>query len=129
MAHCEREDCIHKKICYEVNTLPCRKDFVWYSGEGGCPHYNSTADVAPMAEVERLERILNSYTLQYGTVRDQQKVIDEAKRDVLEELEGCIAVHAYKSKSEDYADGMYDAIEWVGSKIDELKKKHTEDNE
>ena len=53
-----------------------------------CPlkEYISSADVVPDSEVERLKRILNSYTLQYGTVRDQQKVIDEAKREVAREI-------------------------------------------
>ena len=92
-----------------------------------------TADVAPRAEVERLERILNSYTLQYGTVRDKQKVIDEAKsevaREIFEELEERIAVRTFTSKSEDYADGCFDTIEWVDSKIAELKKKYMEENE
>ena len=54
MAHCYREDCIHKKICYEVNSLPCRRDFVWYDGKFGCPHYNSTADAVPKTEVLKL---------------------------------------------------------------------------
>ena len=42
-------------------------------------------------EVKRLERICHSYALQYGTVKDQQAVIDKAKaevaREMLEEIE------------------------------------------
>ena len=52
-----------------------------------------TADVVPRSEVEkadqeieRLEHILNSYALQYGTVTDKQKVIDQAKQDVAREI-------------------------------------------
>ena len=45
---------------------------------------------------------------------------------VISEIEERIAVHTFTSKSEDYADGMYDAVAWVDSKIDELKKKYTE---
>lgn len=44
------------------------------------------ADVAPKNEVERLERMLNSYALQYGTVVDQQKVIEKAKSEVAREV-------------------------------------------
>lgn len=44
------------------------------------------ADVAPRAEVERLEQILNSYALQYGTVKDQQEVIDKIKRETAREI-------------------------------------------
>ena len=50
----------------------------------------------------------------------------EVARVIFEEIEGSIAVHAFTSKSEDYADGRYDAIEWVDSKIANLKKKYTE---
>mgnify|MGYP003537582766 CR=1 FL=1 len=45
-----------------------------------------TADVVPKSEVERLEHILNSYALQYGTVKDQQAVIDKAKAEVAREI-------------------------------------------
>ena len=89
-----------------------------------------TAEVAPKSEVERLEHILDCYALQYGTVTDQQKVIEKAKsevaREIFEKIEESIATHAYTSKSEDYMDGAFDTIEWVDSKIDELKKKYTE---
>lgn len=50
----------------------------------------------------------------------------EVAREIFEEIEGSIAVHAFTSKSEDYVDGMYDAIEWVDSKIAELKNKYAE---
>jgi ferritin-like protein len=56
----------------------------------------------------------------------EDEVAVEVARGIFEEIEGSIAVHAFTSKSEDYADGMYDAIEWVDSKIANLKKKHTE---
>lgn len=45
-------------------------------------------------EVDRLTRIINSYFLQYGTVRDQQRVIDKAKadfaREIFAEIEACM---------------------------------------
>ena len=77
MAQCK--GCIHFGIC--------QKGFPWADGKGGgwCEDF-LTSDVAPRAEVERLERILNSYALQYGTVRDKQKVIDEAKSEVASEI-------------------------------------------
>jgi hypothetical protein len=78
------------------------------------------------AEIERLKQIINSYALQYGTVTDQQKVIDKAKAEVIEEIEERIATHAFTSKSEGYSDGAFDTIAWVDSKLDELKKKYTE---
>ena len=54
----------------------------------------STEDVAPKSELERLENVLNYYALQYGTVKDQQRVIDKAKsevaREIFEEIENFI---------------------------------------
>ena len=55
-----------------------------------------------------------------------QKANQDVAREIFEEIEDRIATHAFTSKSEDYADGMFDAIEWVDSKIAELKKKYTE---
>lgn len=58
-----------------------------------------------------------------------QKARIEVAREIFEEIEESIATHAYTSKSEDYMDGAFDTIEWVDSKIDELKKKYTEGKE
>lgn len=38
------------------------------------------------AEVERLQKILDSYALQYGTVKDQQDVIDKANQELASEI-------------------------------------------
>ena len=48
----------------------------------------------------------------------------EIANAILDDIEASIAVHAFTSKSEDYADGAYDTIEWVDSKIDELREKY-----
>lgn len=94
-----------------------------------------TVDVAPKSEVEkqkleiwrlegeieRLKRICNSYALQYGTVRDQQKVIDESKaevaREIFEEIEKdmipyvdhevyrCIRTVAFNRIKKEYTEG------------------------
>lgn len=60
------------------------------------------------------------------TLEEIENAKREVAKEIFEEIEGSIAVHAFTSKSEDYADGMYDAIEWVDSKIADLKKKYTE---
>lgn len=77
-----------------------------------------TADVAPRAEVERLERILNSYVLQYGTAVDKQKIIDEAKIEVAREIIGEIL-----STNTPDVDGFFTIHE---TELTELKKKYTE---
>lgn len=68
--------------------------------EVGIAFQKATADVVPKSdvekqkleiwrlegEIERLKRICHSYALQYGTVKDQQAVIDKAKADVAREI-------------------------------------------
>lgn len=48
----------------------------------------------------------------------------EVARAIFAEIWSSIATHAFTSKSEDYADGAYDTIEWVDSKITEIEKKY-----
>lgn len=36
------ENCIHHKVCEEINGLDCRKDFIWYKAETGCPHFKES---------------------------------------------------------------------------------------
>ncbi len=78
------------------------------------------ADVVPKSEVERLQYILDSYALQYGTVKDQHEVIDKAKtgvaREIFEEIE----------KYMDEDDGLL--VYMTRSEFYELKKKYTEEN-
>lgn len=80
-------------------------------------------DVVPESEVERLKSICNSYALQYGTVRDQQKVIDEAKQEaaakIFEEIaEITTLTHEFNSTK------IYAKIDF--EKLKELRKKFTE---
>ena len=48
-------------------------------------------DVVPREEFDRLRHILNSYTLQHGTVKDQHAAIDRIKaetaREIFEEID------------------------------------------
>ena len=39
-------NCIHEVICDEINKLPCREQFVWYTGETGCPHHLTAEKLA-----------------------------------------------------------------------------------
>lgn len=48
-------------VCLELNDFETKADW--------CPLVDAD-DLVPKSEVERLERILNSYALQYGTVKD-----------------------------------------------------------
>ena len=44
------------------------------------------ADVVPKSEVDRLQHILDSYALQYGTVMDKHIVIEKAREEVAREI-------------------------------------------
>ena len=92
------------------------------------------ADVAPKSEVEkqkleiwrlegeieRLERICHSYALQYGTVTDQQKVIDKAKAEVAREIFNDLKANQIPCVSEDGA--VFFCIK--SKTFKQLKKKH-----
>lgn len=45
-----------------------------------------TLDVIPREEVDRLRHTLDSYALQYGTVKDQHAVIDRIKEETAREI-------------------------------------------
>ena len=73
-----------------------------------------TAEVMPKSEVDRLQHILDSYALQYGTVMDKHIVIEKAReevaREIFEEIEDVINNIGY-----------FDEIDFKA-----LKKKYTE---
>ena len=83
-----------------------------------------TADVVPKSEVERLKD--DNKFLQDRRFKELSDVRRETARGIFEEIEERIATHCFTSKSEDYADGMYDAVAWVDSKLAEIKKKYQE---
>jgi hypothetical protein len=53
-----------------------------------------------------------------------KKAKTDVAQEIFEDIWDILAVHAYTSKSEDYADGAADTLEWVDSKIDELEEKY-----
>lgn len=97
------------------------------------------ADIVPKSEVERLEHILDCYALQYGTVTEQQEVIDKAKAEVASILAELMKeIRAIADNYEKWANAMtdddYARISYRGAqkgamlallKIAELKKKYT----
>lgn len=115
MAECK--DCIHYCVCSPY-TAPNES----YPEVDGCKCFRATADVVPKSEVERLEHILNSYALQYGTVKDQHEVIDKAKsevaKEIFEEIEKWL-VHEYVPYIRGYSNSL-------ARNFAELKKKYVE---
>jgi hypothetical protein len=47
----------------------------------------------------------------------------KAIKEVFEKVEERLAVHHFTANSTEYADGQLDCMEWVDSKLDELKKE------
>ena len=69
-------------------------------------------------EIERQKRILDSYAIQYGTVKDQQKVIDKAKAE---------AVREFAERLKEMCDAPYWCV-WL-SDIDNLLEEMEKENE
>lgn len=38
------KDCVHYEVCKEIENMPLRRSFVWYSFHSGCPHFKNKAD-------------------------------------------------------------------------------------
>lgn len=55
-----------------------------------------TADVAPMAEVERLQRILDSYALQYGTATDKEVFLKKERAATVRKMQAMIEERCLK---------------------------------
>ena len=70
------------------------------------------------AEIERLKHILNCYALQYGTVTEQQRVIDKAKSEVAREI---------FEEIEKISKAPYGYICLSNDELAELKKKYVKD--
>ena len=92
MAECK--DCVHNKVCAEVNSLKCRKYFIWYDAKSGCPYY--TADVVPKSEVEKIfEEIEKIIDEKYNHYVFGDNDLDSIEQDAIinfsDDLSDCFA--------------------------------------
>ena len=86
----------------------------------GMINQEPTADVVPESEVERLKHILNCYALQYGTVTDQQKVIDKAidkAKTEIDLLKSTITQKEEEAYNKGYEDAKADILEKLQADI------------
>lgn len=60
------KNCLHVDVCQEIESLQCRKDFIWYQAETGCPYFKPTADVV---EVRHGEWVYRECVLSYDGVK------------------------------------------------------------
>ena len=77
MARCL--NCLHYDVC---DSDRHEKERIY----GDCSDFLGDAEVVPREEVDRLRSVLDSYAIQYGTVKSQQKVIDRVKRETAMEI-------------------------------------------
>lgn len=82
------------------------------------------ADVVPREEVDRLRSILDSYALQYGTVKDQHEVIDRVKRETAMEIFKELETVLYSAVGKK----MLDVLHIRFDDYNAIKKKYTEDS-
>lgn len=120
------------KVMEEINRIGGHNLCEWETiGVKALIDGQPTADAVPMAEVERLQHILDSYALQYGTVKDQREVMDRIKqetaRKIFEEIENIVAADDIHEDLE-YEEllGAYAAINRIKRKVLEYKKKYVE---
>ena len=111
------DNCPHDKCGYNTEEEMGAGAACYYIGKD--VENIPAADVVPKSEVEQ---ILNSYALQYGTVTDQQKVIDEAKQEAAREIFEEIERYVIKGIS---VGGEHLTL-FNGKNYSELKKKYTE---
>ena len=97
-----------------------------------CVYAVPTAEVVPREEVDRLRHILNSYALQYGTVKDQQAVIDRIKQENAMEIFEEISAIIQRNTELALRNGRLRISGYNGKQIArliyELKEKYTEDS-
>lgn len=104
-----------EKTC---STCQCNKvcDHNKYGFEN-CGNYIS-GDVTPRAEVERLQRILDSYALQYGTATDKEVFLKKERADTVRKMHDSIKERCIKG-------GIYPAF--VKSVVEAVAKELSED--
>jgi hypothetical protein len=111
-----------KKLKKEITTS---KDKIYYFAKDVLETLETfpTEDVVPRSEVEkadkeieRLTKILENYALQYGTVKDRQKIIEKAKQEVASEIFEELECNFHE---DDFGDLKIDFMEFQ-----ELKKKY-----
>ena len=82
-----------------------------------------SADNAFVEEIARLQNVIYSYVVQYGTVKDQREAIDRIKaevaRDIFAEIEPCHAIGDFTGDKVYYAIRVED--------YNKCKKKYTEE--
>ena len=92
-----------------------------------------TLDVVPREEVDHLRHMLDSYAIQYGTVKDQHAVIDRIKaetaREIFEEIEKCLLAQEVVTEQVRVKEvGEWILHDYLPRHFAELKKKYTEEN-
>ena len=73
--------------------------------------------------ISKLKTGSNAYISLMGDSLGYLEIKAEAYKECIEKVKERLAVHSFTSNSTEYTDGMLDCMEWVDSKIEELKKE------
>lgn len=97
-----------------------------HTGETTCVTLQDILDIFNNQEAA-IERLRSMNQAKLDTIHDLRAELEiakaEAVKEVFEKIDERLAVHSFTSNSTEYSDGMLDCLEWVDSKIDELKKE------
>lgn len=108
-----------------------------YCGGCECPYYLNSSCIKALAcdalwlintkraEIEYLDRVIQ--TTAECAYESRQMAMKwaraEAIKEIFEKLGERLFVHSFKTKSDDYTQGQVDCMDFVDSKIEELKKE------
>ena len=85
MARCE--ECVHSRVCEEVNGLKCRPDFIWYNAKFGCPYYS--AGIEPRAVVDLYKQLNDELEDELAIAYNR---LEDARAELAREIFGGIEI-------------------------------------
>lgn len=116
--------CIYQELAAQINGYYPQSKIDelqdWVDGYRATITSMEKIDENLRAEADRYKRYYFNHEYDKLIAETEQKTATK----MLSEIEDWLSVHAFTSKSEDYAQGAFDAIEWVDAKINEMKQKY-----
>lgn len=82
--------------------------------------------VEALGKLSNIDDVVNISLIPLMSEENQKiraEIKAQAVNEVFEKVDEKLACHSFTSNSTEYTDGFLDCIEWVDSKLDELKKE------
>lgn len=121
MAQCE--ECIHIRVCAEVNGLKCRPDFIWYDAKFGCPYYS--AGVEPRAVVDLYKQLNSELEDELAITHNR---LEDARRELAMEIFDDIVKVLFEKQRQyenSHQGGKARQMMLVRFEVYKLRKKYT----